>query len=960
MRVRGLVGIIAASWCVGCATTSPRFEQDVATSFVEDDMWRLTTPDVELYYPAQYREQALRVAQRASECLTALREKQLTRRDHGRALLFLTSANYNNAYVGGQALGEPLHSLNPLSTTDELFHWYGLSTAESGDIACHEMFHYAHFEQVENLWRYVNAIVGPVVPSQAFLERWFTEGVAQYYEGRLQRPTGRPHSPLYAGAFDSFVAARGGELGGGDLSINQRELLPYSGAYLTGLRFVEWLAERFGEEKLWELMDVQGRSVFSPFGATLRFSKVYGMSAGALVDEWVKVLSAQQVRARPADQKVILAEGGQLARLASQAATGALAVVSSGAEQVPVLRLFEPDGRLRFEQHLVRLMPDREWVAAGPGSMSGLSFTADGRFLFLVNDDLISRGDTRGQIWKIDAYTGEVLKVWQDVGRVMGGAVSGDGASYTYVSIPVSGGPRIVERDLASGAEHLIVAFPATVSVSPPAWNPAHERLAFSVLEGNGWNVLVREADGSLRHLTTDGAFNYGPRWADEDHLVFARTAGKYLQAHRVTVSTGVVERLSDSAYGIIDPAPVPSGVALVNRDGVQWSIDVAPTASLEVVAQQGEAAPPSRHEPPPLQIETDEAYSSLDQLFVPQLRLPGVTASLGTDANGRLAVVTSLSLSLSGRDRLARHSWAINGSFNLPTYENGVSIAYRNLQLAPWSVTINGGRQGYVDETYWAASASIDRSFFTAPLSLGFQTEFSQRPGLGTSRYLGPFLSLAWGAAESTAYGGVQRQLAVSFDVAGYPQAFGSDRNMVDLRASVAVAVPLPVSRRHSFVVTLTGRALPGAPDGALRVGGVSRGTALWVSEDRNSPRGPGVFLPGALSEAVRGFDDHVIRATQLAVATARYRYSFIIDRGFMSTFYLFPSIFFRQIDAELFGSAAATNNTSEPWARAAGATVFVRALGGGALPMSLYYQFAWRFDAALPPLHTVGFAFE
>jgi hypothetical protein len=36
------------------------------------------------------------------------------------------------------------------------------------------------------------------------------------------------------------------------------------------------------------------------------------------------------------------------------------------------------------------------------------------------------------------------------------------------------------------------------------------------------------------------------------------------------------------------------------------------------------------------------------------------------------------------------------------------------------------------------------------------------------------------------------------------------------------------------------------------------------------------------------------------------------------------------------------------------------VRALGGGALPLSLYYQFAWRFDHGLPPLHTVGFAFE
>ena len=237
---------------VGCASLSPRFDQELATTFAQDDMRKLETADVELYYPAEYADAAKRVAARASECLKAMRALNVTLAPHGRALLFLTSANYNNAYVGGQTGGEPLQVVNPLSQTSEFFHWYGLGGAEAGDVACHEMFHFVHYEQVKGLWQVVNTVFGPVLPPQAFLERWFTEGLAQYYEGRIQRSVGRPFSPLYRGAFDSFVALRRGAIEAGDLSLNQRELSPFSGAYLTGLYFIEWLVAEYGEARLWQ------------------------------------------------------------------------------------------------------------------------------------------------------------------------------------------------------------------------------------------------------------------------------------------------------------------------------------------------------------------------------------------------------------------------------------------------------------------------------------------------------------------------------------------------------------------------------------------------------------------------------------------------------------------------------------------------------------------------------------
>lgn len=1010
--------------CCACVTTGPRFEQDVATTFVDDDMRRLETDLLQVYYPAAERDAALRIAARAEECLRAYRALQRTQRPRDKALLFLTSSNYNNAYVSGQYGGEPLHVLNPLSTTAEIFNWYGLSSADVGDIACHELFHYAHFEQVENLWRGVNAVVGPVVSSQAFLERWFTEGAAQYYEGHLGRTVGRPQSPLYRGAFDSFVAAKGG-IGAGDLSLSQRALSPFSGAYLTGLFFVDWLVQRSGEDKLWEVMDRQGRALFVPLGVALRFKTVYGRSLGALVDEFDEHLrDTMKPRERPAGQRVLREPLGQLARLAAHPASGLLAVVTSGNEEPARLRLIEPDGTVRVTQRLPRLTMTRDWVYAGPSSMSGLSFTADGRWLYLLNDDLIARGDTRAQLWKVDTLTGETTMVWKELGRLTGGGVSPDGRSFVTVEA-LAGGARIVDVDLVTLAKTTLVQAPPAVALAAPQWSLDGKRVAFSRLDRAGWNLVLREADGTLRDLTTDGAFNYGARWSDASHLVFARAAGPYLQAHRLDVDSGHLEQLTHAPFGLVDPAPTSEGVAFINRAGSGWSLDaVASPAHAEAEAEAGiddEASPPPAprgadapvvtaaagddatpptpdadgpvvaeakasddattsapdvvarsaeggwYEPPTPTVEGDDAYSSFDHLFVPQLRAPGV-ASVSVDPTQLDASTVTLNAIISGRDRLDRHTWALTGWLTVPTMENMVQAAYTNHQLAPWTLGVSAGREAYpatartAAEAFWTGAVTASRTIFTVPLSFGARTEVWQPDGAPLIKYIGPSLSVAYGAGESTGYGGAQRRLGLALDVAAYPKALGSDLDLVDARGSIDLAVPLPLSRRHSLLLSLAGRVLPGAPPGSLRVGGVGRGIGLWASNASVGRNGlpPSVFLPGSFVEAVRGYDDFSVRATAAGIAHARYRYSFIIDRGSASFLYLFPSLFFRQVDVEGFGAGAMTDATGGRWARSAGAALVIRTLWGGALPASLSYQFAWRFDHGLPPLHSVSLAFE
>ena len=56
------LGLLLALLFVSCAMISPRFDQELATTFAQDDMRKLVTADVELYYPSQYADAAKRVA----------------------------------------------------------------------------------------------------------------------------------------------------------------------------------------------------------------------------------------------------------------------------------------------------------------------------------------------------------------------------------------------------------------------------------------------------------------------------------------------------------------------------------------------------------------------------------------------------------------------------------------------------------------------------------------------------------------------------------------------------------------------------------------------------------------------------------------------------------------------------------------------------------------------------------
>jgi Tol biopolymer transport system component len=712
----------------------------VAAALTDHPMHRMDTADMTLYFPEGREDQAARFLERVEGC--ARYEKGLARVHNGvsdaKMVVILPELAFNNAFVAARLEGYETVGVVPTYNTTDLFMLEGGIPPDPAIIGCHEITHYVHLQQVAGFAWFVNTLFGQVYTPQEGLDSWFDEGLAVFYETKLQPGVGRLSWPFWHGAFAAGMA--GHRINGGDLAAANRDFFG-GNHYLVGSEFVSFLAGRYGEQKLWDLIAVQARSILFPLAVNVRFWQAYDHSLSSLIDQFADDVAAHDpVRLRPSTQRT-LAQVGDSVRY-GRAGDGTQVLLASDHDLPSRLIVLGPDGRTLAERDLTDVVPPRRLVTSSPRLSGTPTFTADGKTVFFVAIDQ----DATYQVARLMRYDipEDVLSVAHPDLKGAGGAISPDGTRYLF---PYAAGDHhdLAELDLRSGAVRVLAPQPPRGYLAGPRFSPDGRRLSATVYDGTRFGIAVLDAATgvTLAKLPTGGGPVHEASWADDHRLVYLGTSPEdwRFQVYVHDLTTGGTTKVTEAPYLAFEPqAAGGHTVRFLNREGWHWTLDevdlppavpaasptrqpgpaaaeaeaqpaaAGPEAANPLPAEAGaapapvdEAAPPptapaapapapvpdvppplppavSVGLPPPAVLATRRPASALDHLFVPSLIAP--TTYAGPDS-------TLLGVVMSGADHLERHRWTVAGLYQFEGHLGSGSFGYANRQLAPVTIEL-------------------------------------------------------------------------------------------------------------------------------------------------------------------------------------------------------------------------------------------------------------------------------
>jgi hypothetical protein len=424
----------------------------------------------------------------------------------------------------------------------------------------HEYAHVLHLDRSRSWAKAARAIFGrtEIAFPNLSLPEWQIEGFATWVES--QNGQGR----LNAGAFREIVdaAARDRRLEPIDRINGGLVDWPSSdGWYAYGARFHEYLAKKYGAERLATLADRTSGRLFFTSGA---FKAVYGKSLGALWREFEAAQIADS--ARPGDRGLRATELTHLGFLVSTPgvdADGTVWFTASDPDRFPALC------RLRAGQS------DPERVAERYGG-TGLTLGAN----VAIFDQLeFARGaGLASDLYALDRATGRVRRLTKDA-RLVDPTVSPDGTRLAVVRTRPGARELLVldaTRLLASTAPMSPASLPVLSRLggpydvfAGPRWSPDGTRLAVEHRALNGPSEIVvlgadLEAAGPV--LSSPRGRTVTPEWTrDGRGLYFSsdRDGGNFaiFEASWTSASGAAsVVRLFAPAGGALSPTRMPDG----------------------------------------------------------------------------------------------------------------------------------------------------------------------------------------------------------------------------------------------------------------------------------------------------------------------------------------------------------------------------------------------------------------
>jgi hypothetical protein len=469
----------------------------------------------------------------------------------------------------------PPAARNVIGNTDD---WLRLAFA-------HEYTHILQLDWSRGFASAVRAVFGrsPISFPNLFLPTWQIEGLATYEESAT---TGRGR--INAGDFAVFVnqAAREGRALPLDRASSDVDDWPAGNTpYAYGGFFQQYLAKRFGDEKLAELSRrTAGRFYFLSAPA---FKKTFGKSLSELWKDFEQAQAGQSPTGTGDTGRRLTKQGFVVAGprfVESAVGRPEILYSSRTADDFPALMAVDLEGRTRG-------------VAS---RYYGEEITASGRAAVFDQLELVRSVALRSDLYLLDLASGGVDRLTAD-GRLLDPAVAPRENALACVRLR-AGERHLALFDLPGGAwPHDLVRLRAALAGQPrielaesgieyasPRWSPDGRWIAVSrrLREGPAQIAVVDAATGALSVLvSSDPARNVTPAWTPDGRtIVFAsdRKGGPFnLYALDLRVAAGDPPQ-AGALYQVTDLA---SGASYpdVSADGRQLAYVGYTTAGYDV-----------------------------------------------------------------------------------------------------------------------------------------------------------------------------------------------------------------------------------------------------------------------------------------------------------------------------------------------------------------------------------------
>lgn len=660
----------AAALLLGAACTAPLAAQSLTRPA---QPWEtITTAHFRFHYPAAMREWVQPVARRMESYAAAVNAIVGSAPGSRVTVMVEDPSNAANGFAV-PLLGEPVIFLWP--TPPAPGPTFGAHRGWGEILAIHEYAHIAHLTVPtrnpgeRRLWSLAPVRVGPVARRSP---PWVIEGYATLIEGRLTG-NGRPHSAGRAAVLRQWALE--GQL---PKYAELNAISPYLGGamrYLVGSAFLEWLAERKGEESLQHLWRRMSARQSRSFGQA--FQGVYGAPPDELYGAFFTDVMEKAFEARRALREAGLVEGELVQRLAW--GTDEPAVSRDGKRIAIVLRqpreparvvvwntddapdtnliaarrrLLERDPRdvAPFDSFPPRkrpqatLRPDR-----GRGHESPRWF-ADGERLLVSRDEPLGDGASRPDLFIWNTATGSVQRVTNGAG-IRAADPAPDGRTAAGVRC-ANGICDLVRIDIATGTRVTLAPGSPFVVWHRPRYSPDGRRVAASVQRDGRWDAAVVDAaTGAVDILAIgDGASRHSPAWTPDGRLVVVSERGGIPNLEWLDPSTRSIQTLTRVTGSVAKPEVGPDGrvwfLALHARGNDLRRITIDSTGTLGAVVAVGLSPDLSPVAPPPpdsgMQFREAAIQGPVGYGLGPRgwLFLPGVSS--GPDGIGGLLMLAN------------------------------------------------------------------------------------------------------------------------------------------------------------------------------------------------------------------------------------------------------------------------------------------------------------------------------